>query len=200
MAVVTLDTVQRNRLVALLAERVGLTPLQRETMLEAAGLDAVRTSLTFDADARGFAAQLVRQLQKQGTLPETRQPALVSLLRWLRDEVVGHEADAAFVDGLLASYVGGAGAAPSAAPSAAEPPLPPRATVRELVMAAFSEGDLSTFCFDHFREVYDDFTGGMARSERVLRLVEHCERRGETRRLLDLVREANPYQFGRLIG
>ena len=104
MATVKLDVTQRKRLGDLLAARVGLTLPQRETVLEEAGLVTFRSALHFDADAATFAAQLVRALQARGTLEETGQPALVPLLRWLREKVAGYGEDAAFWDDLLLPY------------------------------------------------------------------------------------------------
>ena len=80
------------------------------------------------------------------------------------------------------------------------PAHPSSATVRSLLMAAFSDGELTTFAFDHFRAVYDDFASGMARSAKVQRLVEYAELRGETVRPLALVKAVNPYQYERVIG
>jgi len=112
-----------------------------------------------------------------------------------------------------------AGAAPcpilNASPSAGRPRLPPRrpppapssqpapapawdtAVVRELAMTAFNDEELTTFCYDNFRPVYEEFTTGMSRTQKVQRLVETCDRRGEMAKLLARVERANPYQYNR---
>ena len=82
------------------------------------------------------------------------------------------------------------------------PPPPPQprydtAAVRELVMAAFGDEELTTFCYDNFRPVYEEFTTGMSRTQKVQRLVETCDRRGEMERLLALVQKKNAYQYRR---
>ena len=64
-------------------------------------------------------------------------------------------------------------------------------------MAAFSDEELTTFCYDNFRPVYEEFTTGMSRTQKVQRLVETCERRGEMEKLLARVERANPYQYTR---
>lgn len=105
MATVDLPPEPYRHLVRLLAESAGiLTIEQRQSLLDLAGLRAFRTRLTFDTDARTFAAQLVRVLQDHGTLQETGQPALVSLLALVREIVAGNEGEAAFLDALLAPY------------------------------------------------------------------------------------------------
>ena len=95
---------------------------------------------------------------------------------------------------------------PAPATAAATPPSPPQpapapawntATVRDLLMAAFSDEELTTFCYDSFRPVYEEFTTGMSRTQKVQRLVETCERRGEMEKLLARVARANPYQYER---
>lgn len=199
MARVPLTTEQYRRLVGLLAATSALTTsLRREALLAEVGLGALAPRLTLDTDARTFASQLVRVLQERGTLAATGQPALLSLLHWLREEVAGHEEEAAFVDTLLAPHTL---AAEPDGPSA--PPLPPAPVpsqrLRALLIAAFSDSELTTFCYDHFRAVYEEFAGGMTRGDKVQRLIEHCDQRGETAQLLALVRQANPYQYKRLI-
>ena len=64
-------------------------------------------------------------------------------------------------------------------------------------MAAFSDEELTTFCYDNFRPVYEEFATGMSRTQKVQRLVETCERRGEMAELLARVERANPYQYNR---
>ena len=41
------------------------------------------------------------------------------------------------------------------------------AAVRELLMAAFSDEELTTFCYDNFRPVYEEFATGMSRTQKV---------------------------------
>jgi hypothetical protein len=82
--------------------------------------------------------------------------------------------------------------------SASQPaPALDTAAVRELLIAAFSDEELTTFCYDHFRPVYEEFAGGMSRTAKAQRLVEFCERKGQMAELLALVKQKNAYQYGR---
>ena len=38
-------------------------------------------------------------------------------------------------------------------------------------MATFSDEELMTFCYDNFRPVYEEFTTGISRTQKVQRLV-----------------------------
>ena len=66
-----------------------------------------------------------------------------------------------------------------------------------LLMAAFNDEELTTFCYDTFRPVYEEFATGMSRTQKVQRLVEYCDRRGEMEKLLARVERVNPYQYNR---
>jgi formylglycine-generating enzyme required for sulfatase activity len=118
MAQVTLTTAQRKRLVALIAERGGVhTELGQLNLLENAGLRAFTVRVSIGEDAQTFSQEVVRVLQDHGTLEATGQPALVSLLREMRELVRGHEEELAFIEGLLAPYDRGS-TAPAGPPSA----------------------------------------------------------------------------------
>ena len=64
--------------------------------------------------------------------------------------------------------------------------------IRDLLTAAFSDEELTTLCFDHFRPVYEDFAGGMSKGQKIQRLLDHCERQGQIDPLLVLVQKRNP--------
>lgn len=69
------------------------------------------------------------------------------------------------------------------------------AAIRDLLNQALSDDELNTLVFDHFREIYDNyFTASLTRQQKTQILLEQAERRGETERLLALVRELNPAQ------
>lgn len=88
----------------------------------------------------------------------------------------------------------------SAPPAPNPPPAPPRradfdiAALRALLNAAFSDEELTTLCFDHFRPVYDQFSAGMARTAKIQHLLEYAEKRQQVARLVELVGEVNPAQ------
>ncbi len=74
--------------------------------------------------------------------------------------------------------------------------MPPNlAAVRKLVSAAFSDEDLTIFCFDHFPAVHEEFTAGQTKSARVLSLVSFADRHGRLDALLAAIEQANPHQF-----
>ena len=95
-------------------------------------------------------------------------------------------------------------AAAATAPAPASQPAPApawdTAVVRELLIAAFNDEELTTFCYDNFRPVYEEFTIGMSRMQKTQRLVETCDRRGEMEKLLAGVARANPYQYNQFKG
>jgi tetratricopeptide (TPR) repeat protein len=65
--------------------------------------------------------------------------------------------------------------------------------IRDLLNEALSDEEITTLCFDHFREIYDTyFTPSLNRQQKTQILLEQVERRGELDRLLALVREINP--------
>ena len=72
------------------------------------------------------------------------------------------------------------------------------AALRDLLTAAFSDGELTTLCFDHFSAVYEDFAAGMSKSDKIQRLLDHCIRYEQVETLLAVVREANPVQYRRV--
>jgi hypothetical protein len=54
----------------------------------------------------------------------------------------------------------------------------PRTLRLEKLLTALSDGELESLCLHHFRTVQQDFTGGMGKRQKILRLIDHCDRRG----------------------
>lgn len=77
-----------------------------------------------------------------------------------------------------------------------QPGQPDTATIRRLLSDALSDDEFVALCMDHFRPVFEQFTAGMGRGDKIQRLIEHCVRRREIPKLLDLVRQLNPAAFG----
>jgi hypothetical protein len=92
--------------------------------------------------------------------------------------------------------VGGSTAATTTVVTTSVVPAFDTAAVRELLIAAFSDGEFTAFCYDSFRPAYDAFTIGMSRQQKAQILVEQCERQGRMEALLAKVEQANPYQYG----
>jgi len=69
--------------------------------------------------------------------------------------------------------------------------------IRQLLFDAFDDEELNAFCFDYFLSLYQDFSQGMSKSDKIQRLLEYCAYQGQFDRLLASVKERNPYQFKR---
>jgi hypothetical protein len=67
--------------------------------------------------------------------------------------------------------------------------------IRELLTKAFNDEQFSTFCYDHFRPVYDQFAMGNSKPQKIQWLVEHCDREGEMEHLLERIKQKNRYQY-----
>jgi len=105
MAEVLLTPDQFRNLARLTATRAGvLSPLDRQNLLDRAGLREFTPRLDFTSDAQTFSMQLIRMLEDYGILQQTERPALVSLLKELQTIVATHEDEAAFIASLLALY------------------------------------------------------------------------------------------------
>ena len=66
-----------------------------------------------------------------------------------------------------------------------------------LLKDAFTDEDLTNFCFDRFPAVHDNFAQGMSKGQKVQMLLEYCVRHHEVETLLEAVRVANPAQYER---
>jgi hypothetical protein len=69
------------------------------------------------------------------------------------------------------------------------------AALRELLIAAFSDSELTTLCFDYFRAVYEDFSAGMGKGDKVQRLLDYATRNNAFSELLGRVKTANPAKY-----
>jgi len=78
-----------------------------------------------------------------------------------------------------------------------EQPQYKTAAIRQLLFDAFSDEELNSFSFDFFQPLYENFSSGMSKKEKIQLILDYCVRHGEIERLLMLVKEKNPYQYGR---
>jgi len=69
--------------------------------------------------------------------------------------------------------------------------------IRELLTIAFGSEEFTQFCYDHFREVSNDFDSGQPRGVKIQFLIDYCARYEQFEELLRLVKEKNPCQFAR---
>jgi class 3 adenylate cyclase len=58
------------------------------------------------------------------------------------------------------------------------------AVIQQFITEHFNDPELKDFCFAYFRDVFDNFTDGMGKRQKVLELVDHCRRHG---RIADLM-------------
>ena len=70
--------------------------------------------------------------------------------------------------------------------------------IRRYVAEFFDDEELAALCFDHFPEVYRNFSAGMSHQARVLALVDYCRRRERLPALLAALRAERPEAFARL--
>ena len=78
--------------------------------------------------------------------------------------------------------------------------MPTTADIRRFIMDIFDDEELTTFCSDYFREVQNNFTTGMTKGDKTLRLLDHCQRRERLPDLLKCLRAARPAQFDARLG
>jgi ketosteroid isomerase-like protein len=71
------------------------------------------------------------------------------------------------------------------------------ADIRQFLMEAFSDEELNAFCFDNFRDVYDNFTAGQTKGQRVQALIEHCQHHETLSNLAVALQRARPGQFSK---
>jgi hypothetical protein len=72
--------------------------------------------------------------------------------------------------------------------------------IRDLLSAAFSDGELTTLCFDYFHPVYENFGTGMGKGQKIQLLLGHCVRQQNLGKLVQRVKERNPAQYSRFAG
>ena len=54
---------------------------------------------------------------------------------------------------------------------------PSTANIRKFLTECFSDEELTTLCFDYFRDVYEEFARGMTKGEKIQLLLDRCVRR-----------------------
>ena len=71
------------------------------------------------------------------------------------------------------------------------------AAVRALLNDALTDDDLDSLCLDHFKPVHDQFSAGMARTEKIRRLVNYADKKRLIPRLIRHVTTIAPAQVAR---
>jgi Effector-associated domain 7/TIR domain len=76
---------------------------------------------------------------------------------------------------------------------------PSIASIRQLIQNALSDDDLNNLCQDEFSKVYNLFTSGQTRSQRIRLLVDHVDRQREITKLLNVIEQINPNAYHEFI-
>lgn len=74
------------------------------------------------------------------------------------------------------------------------------ADIRRFLTDHFGGDDLDGLCFDHFPEVYRDFTRDMTTTRKGLLLLEYCMHRDQVSALLAILERERPEPFRRVFG
>jgi hypothetical protein len=69
------------------------------------------------------------------------------------------------------------------------------AALRQMLTEGLTDEEVNHLCRDHFPNVYEQFSSGMPKTEKLHRLIEYCSRRRKLPALLDLFRDVNPELF-----
>ena len=78
--------------------------------------------------------------------------------------------------------------------------IPTNPQLRQFINQFFSDDDLETFCFDYFREVSDDFGGGMSKNGKAMRLIKYCDSRGVLDNLRANLEKERPHPWREAFG
>lgn len=72
------------------------------------------------------------------------------------------------------------------------PDLP---ALRQFIVTAYNDAELVELCFDHFQEVYRDFAADMSTSQKAIRLLGYCDRRGMLPKLVKILAKQRPVLY-----
>lgn len=70
-----------------------------------------------------------------------------------------------------------------------------RQPLRRFIQDSFSDEELGNFCFDYFPQVYNEFTTGMPKSQKVRMLVARAESCSRLRDLYAALKRENPLAY-----
>ena len=77
---------------------------------------------------------------------------------------------------------------------------PTTADLRRFLVDTFDDEELKILCFDYFRDVYDEFTTGMTKTQMIQLLIERCVRRDALANLEAALRAERPEQYEKRFG
>ena len=70
--------------------------------------------------------------------------------------------------------------------------VPTTADIRKFLTELFNDEELTTLCYDYFRDVYLDFALSMSKGQKIQRLIEHCDHREASPKLLAAMAAERP--------
>ncbi|MBE7472782.1 MAG: hypothetical protein DPW09_12080 [Anaerolineae bacterium] len=70
--------------------------------------------------------------------------------------------------------------------------------IRKLILTTFNDETLTTFCYDHFRTVFNSFFTKITFQDKVQLLIEYCVNLELLGQLLVLIREINPTAYAKI--
>jgi hypothetical protein len=69
--------------------------------------------------------------------------------------------------------------------------------IRQYLTTAYSDEELGTLCSDYFRDVYESFTTGMTKAQKIQLLLDYCQRRDQLSNLFADLERDRPSQYRR---
>jgi len=67
--------------------------------------------------------------------------------------------------------------------------------IQKLLLSSLDDRAFNQFCMFYFEDVYNTFSDGQARNQKILRLLDYCRRFMKFQLLLDNIKELNEAQF-----
>lgn len=71
---------------------------------------------------------------------------------------------------------------------------------RKFLQEFFNDDELTVFCFDYFPQVYNEFTTGMPKTQKVLMLISYSQRRERFKELLAALERERPSVYQQRFG
>jgi hypothetical protein len=65
-------------------------------------------------------------------------------------------------------------------------------SIRQVLAERFSDEEIESLCFDHFRKVYDAFSTGMTKTAKIQKLLEYCDHQDQLGLLSEIIRRERP--------
>lgn len=129
---------------------------------------------------------------EEAQLPQNRQTDAGKAYRWAADYVVWTPQGA------------GSSGRPFEQPAPFPPGIaptdtPPWAVIRKILSDFYGDEELTTLCSDYFREVYNNFSTGMSKSQKIGMLIDHLRRNKTFHYLVAAMKRDRPTQVGILV-